>query len=100
MKRTIIVLLLIFGISFPVYGNTFHRYEKGKVEAISDYSIVVSAHRYSLALNTVYRVQDRTPSGSFSENLAKHGDVHIGQHVYLKVEGTTIHEVIIERWKQ
>lgn len=100
MKRGIIVLLVIFGISFPVYGNTFHRYINGKVEAISDHSIVVSGHNYTLASNVVYRVHDRTPSGSFSDNLARRSEVYSGQSVYLKVEGTTVYEVIIERWKQ
>jgi hypothetical protein len=100
MKRGIFVLFIIFGISFPVYGNTFHRYINGTVEAISDDSIVVSRHNYTLASNVIYRVHDRTPSGSFSDNLARRYDVRAGQPVYIKVEGTTVYEVIIERWKK
>jgi hypothetical protein len=100
MKRGIVVLLVIFGISLPAYGNTFHRYIKGKVEAISDYSIVVSGHSYTLAGKVVYRVHDKSPSGSFSDNLARSSDLHAGQPVYIKVEGRTVYEVIIERWKQ
>jgi hypothetical protein len=100
MKRGIVVLLIIFGISFPVYGNTFHRYMNGKVDAVSDHSIIVSGHKYTLAWNAVYRVHDRNRSGSFSDNLAQHSDVHAGQPVYVKVEGSTVYEVIIERWKK
>lgn len=100
MRRGIVVLLLIFGISFPAYGNTFHRYINGKVEAITDYSIVVSGYTYNFAGKVIYRVHDRTPRGSFTENLAGRSDVQAGQSVYVKVEGNTVYEVIIERWKR
>ncbi len=100
MKRGIFVLLLIFGMASSVYGNTFHRYLNGKVESVSDYSIVVGGQKYYFDPYAVYRAQDRNSNGSFNENPVRHSAVKVGQHVYIKVEGSTVHEVIIERWER
>lgn len=100
MKRGFVLLLVIIGMATSVYGNTFHRYLNGKVESISNYSITVGGQRYSLNPYAVYRAHDRNSNGSFNEKPVRNSDVKVGQHVYIKVEGSTVHEVIIERWEK
>ena len=101
-----IMMILVDGSSYArstsrTYGRSFHKYNTGVVQASSSAGIVFNNRQYTYAPTVKIRAHVKnTQDGSFKEIKAELYDIRVGSNVIIKVEGTTIYEIIIERWKQ
>lgn len=80
-------------------AGTTHIYIGGIVQGISNNEISVNSHRYTLA-PTVRVLAINKRNGAYFEDKSSVSDILVGQPVKVKVEATTVYEVLIERWKQ
>jgi hypothetical protein len=82
------------------YDKSVHKYFTGTVQERSSDGIVFNNQRYVFAPNIKIAAHEKISSGSFREVAARSSDIVTGANVIIKVVGTTIYELIIERWKQ
>jgi hypothetical protein len=82
-----------------VQAGTTHFYTGGIVQEITQSEIWVGANRYTLAPSL--RVIDiNKRNNAYYEDRSSLYQVRSGQPVRVKVEGSTVYEILIERWKQ
>lgn len=80
-------------------AGTTHIYTGGSIQDISQDQLVVGANRYTVSPSVKIIILNKR-NGSYYEDAGRRSDLQTGQPVRLKVEGTTVYEVVIERWKQ
>lgn len=100
-----IMILLLNGISYArsttsSFGRSQHKYYTGVVEDSSRAGIVLNKMQYTYSPILKVKAHQKIKNGSFSVVSADLDEVHRGTSVIVKVEGSTIYEIIIERWKQ
>ena len=108
--RVIILMLIVVSLktndtSFArsttkSFGRSFHKYYTGVVQGISKDGIVFNNQQYIFAQNIKIAAHEKNNNGNFREVAARSNDIAVGAHVIIKVVGTSIYEIIIERWKQ
>lgn len=110
-KFTLMLIVVVVALSDGVsharsttgrYGistRSFHKYYSGIVQRVFDSGIVLNSNNYFYA-SKVKILSHVKNNGVFKEAGASMYEVREGVPVIIKVEGTTIHEIIIERWKQ
>lgn len=81
------------------YGQSYHKYYTGVVQNVYSDGIVVDGQTYSYASDMKIKAHNQV-DGAFDEVEGRLSEVRVGVSVVMKLEGTTIHEIIIERWKQ
>lgn len=101
-----VLVMLVHGTSYgrstdkTYSGRSFHKYHTGVVQGSSSAGIVFNNKQYTYAPTVKIRAHVKnTKDGSFQEIKAEMYEIQSGTNVIVKVEGSTIYEIIIERWK-
>lgn len=98
-KIVICFLFVICFLSTLATAGTFHYYFNGRVRAVSDSNIQVETRRFTIAPGCkVILIQNRNKA--FFEDPARINDIHPGESVSVRVEGSRVDEIRIERWKR
>lgn len=96
------LLLGLLGVllcAVSLNAATYHVYFTGIVTSFGNNEINVNNKRYILAPKVTVLFQDKQ-KGSYYEKKGSLSDIRIGQPVIVKAEGSSAHEILIERWKQ
>ncbi len=80
-------------------GRSYHKYYSGVVQSSSNEGIVVNDRNFLYSANVKIKAHEKR-NNTFREVAGNMNEVRSGAHVVLKVEGSNIYEIIIERWKQ
>lgn len=92
-------VLCVILFTESVTAATYHTYIPGMITSFQNNIIYIDKSRFILApdvriFNHVRR------NGAYYEEKTRFSDVSVGQPVLVKVEGSTVYEILIERWKQ
>jgi hypothetical protein len=99
MKKTVFVLVMLFFLLSTALADTFHYYFNGKVAGISETSIQIGKRVYAIAPGSRVVVQDKR-NGAIYEEPARVYSINPGDSVTVRVEGSTVNEILIERWRR
>jgi hypothetical protein len=80
-------------------GRSYHKYYSGVVQSSTSQGVVVNDRSFLYSANVKVKAHEKRDNG-FREVAGNMNEVRSGAHVVLKVEGSNIYEIIIERWKQ
>jgi hypothetical protein len=80
-------------------GRSNHKYYSGVIQSSSNEGIVVNDRNFLYSANVKIKAHEKRDNG-FREVAGNMNEVRSGAHVVLKIEGSNIYEIIIERWKQ
>jgi hypothetical protein len=100
MRKTVALLLYtVFTVPLMAEADTYHHYFNGRVAAVSESSIQLGKRRFSIASGSRIVIQKKL-NGAYLEEHAKISMINQGDSVTVRAEGTTVNEIIIERWKR
>ncbi|HTP64354.1 MAG TPA: hypothetical protein VMJ66_03105 [Geobacteraceae bacterium] len=101
MKRLLLLVLTCFSLlalTSPLYAWNTAFFASGKVESVSyPDKLVIGKRTYTLAPKSEIVIRYKK-GPSIYEKKAYFSDINRGDKVFVRVEGTTIHQVFIERW--
>lgn len=101
MKRIglLIAVIVVSSIAVSHAYNTVHVYMNGKVDSVSGNTITIDGSQYQIdaKCRIVIAYQE---NGVFHEKPARLADIHNGDWVTAKKIANTLHEIMIERWRQ
>jgi len=97
MRKILIAIILLFFTVMPIYAG--HAYYNGKVTGISENLLTVDGNSYWIASNCKVAIHYEV-KGAFFEKPANLKDVKIGDWVTVRIDGKTILEILIERYKK
>lgn len=90
-------LLLLFAAN--VFAESHHYYFNGRVQAVSDNEIIVSGRKFTIAAKSKVAMQE-SRKGAIFERPGRIYQISIGDSVTVRVEGCTVNEILVERWKR
>lgn len=96
MRKIFIILLIFLVIPTVVYAG--HIYYNGKVTEISEKFLTVDGNVYWISSDCRVAIH-REVRGAIYEEPAKLSDIKKGDWVTVRLEGKTITEILIERYK-
>jgi hypothetical protein len=99
MKKLFIIIILMFLYSVATEAATMQRYINGTIENVTNDSITVNGNIYVFSPKVSIRAHEYRDNSMY-EVAGKTSEMTAGVQVYIRVEGTTVHEVIIERSKK
>jgi hypothetical protein len=99
MKKIFIIIILLCLQSVATEAVTMQHYINGTIEHVTGDSITVNGNTYSLSPKVSIRAHEKRDNSMY-EVAGKTSEMTAGAQVYIRVEGTTVHEVIIERSKK
>ena len=99
MRIVIVTMLILAGMISHSLATTFHYFYNGRVKSISDDTMAIGDKSFRVA-EKVKVLQHEERNGAFYENPSNLRTVNVGMSVTVKVEGSVITEIIIERWKR
>ena len=80
-------------------GRSYHKYYSGVIQSSSNEGVVINNRTFLYSENVKVKAHEKRNNG-FREVVGNMYEVRSGAHVILKIEGSNIYEIIIERWKQ
>ncbi len=103
MKRLLLLSLTTMSfllVRYPVYAWNTAYFTSGKVVTVSyPDKLVVGKRAYTIAPKAAIVIRYKN-GPSIYEKKGSISDIYQGDKVFIRVEGTTIHQVFIERWGQ
>jgi len=102
ISKIMLLFWLLVGcavLANQVQAGTNHIYRGGIVRDITPGEITVGTNHYTLAPAVRVLVINKR-NGAYFEDKSSLSEIRAGQPVKIKVEATTVYEVLIERWKQ
>ncbi len=101
MKRLLLLVMcisILSGLTSPLYAWNTAYFTSGKVVTVSyPDKLVVGKRTYTMAPKAEIVIRYKN-GPSIYEKKGSFSDIYQGDKVYIRVEGTTIHQVFIERW--
>jgi len=99
MKKIFIIIILMLLYSVATEAATMQRYINGTIEHVTGDGITVNGNTYILSPKVSIRAHEYRDNSMY-EVAGKTSEMTPGAQVYIRVEGTTVYEVIIERSKK
>jgi hypothetical protein len=96
MKKIIIIIIIVCLQSVAIEADTMQRYINGTIEYVTLDSITVNGNTFALSPKVSIRAHEKRDNSMY-EVAGKTSEMIPGVQVYIRIEGTTVYEVIIER---
>jgi myosin-crossreactive antigen len=98
-KQFLILSFILLLFAANVFAESHHYYFNGKVQAVSYNEITVSGKKFTIATKSRIAMQE-SRKGAIFERPGSIYQISIGDYVTVRIEGCTVNEILIERWKR